>query len=864
VIKIRIVTKWLWCIWCMLWLIAIWNVAYGWAQEISPLPGGGGAAKKLLPDKDAQKKVSMDFDNVDIRLVIKFMSDLTGKNFILDDRVKGKVTVLSPTEIPVRDAYRIFESILEVNGYTTVSSGNVVKIIPDSNAASKNLETVTEASPRPEHESSDTMITQLIPLEYADVERVKAVIQPLISRESKILSYPPTNTLILTERLSNINRLMTIIKEIDIETEDSIITVIPIRHGDVDNLTKQLQTLFGERASSVRKGSRSRSGQASTLKILPDTRTGNIIVMADPEQLEEIKELIKQLDVPVPRDKDDIHVYFLKNSKAEDMAKVLSQIMSKTMPDRGPKGGKTDTPLTVVADKATNSLIITASSIDYSVIERVLQKLDIMRPQVLVEALIAEVSYDKSRELGVEWRAMREPSEQESILPLGGTSFGKINEVMANPLVPPGGMFIGLTKGYIKMGNLSYPNLAALVAAYQTDNDVNILSTPHILTTDNEEAEIIVGQEVPFAGAREVLSNNANNSIYSINYKNVGLTLRLTPHINQDDYVKLEIYQEIKQIASMTVSQAGPTPTTTIRQAKTTVMVKDGQTVVLGGLIQDDKFENSQRVPCLGSIPVLGLAFKSMSKRNQKRNLQIFITPHIIKHPEDIDLFTSGMKSKLRSQEGQTELLDQEKRWKPSSAAQKQKGKTAASDLKSQGGPKSKAAIGREEKTTQPQVSKSSEQEQQPAKVTERASSPEPERSKPGAEGQQEKGKVLEQGGPKAKAAIGREEKTTQPQVSKSSDQEQQPAKVTERASSPEPERSKPGAEGQQEKGKVLEQGEPKSKAAIGREEKGAGEVQGQKLPPQQKPSDQKLSSKPILQSILGQEPEKATSKREE
>ncbi|MEW6380839.1 MAG: type II secretion system secretin GspD [bacterium] len=650
-ITIKKVPKWFLCV---LFLVTVLRVAYGWTQEVPPLPGG--AAKNFLADKGSSKKVSMDFDNVDIRLVIKFMSELTGKNFILDDRVKGKVTVLSPTQIPVKDAYRIFESIMEVNGYTTVTSGNVVKVVPDSTAASKNLETVTGESSDIGQESSDAMVTQLIPLEYADAERVKAILQPLISRESKILSYLPTNTLILTERASNINRLMAILKEIDVETEDSIISVIPIQHGDVDNLTKQLQTLFGERANTYHKSQKSHSGQGSALKILPDSRTGNIIVLSDPEQLEEIKELLKQLDVPVPRDKDDIHVYFLKNSKADDMAKVLAQIMSKTMTTKGAKDSKPDTPLTVVADKATNSLIITASSVDYSVIERVLQKLDIMRPQVLVEALIAEVSYDKSRELGVEWRAMREPSGHDSILPLAGTSFGKINEVIANPMAPPGGMFIGLTKGYINMGGLSFPNLAALVAAYQTDNDVNILSTPHILTTDNEEAEIIVGQEVPFAGAREVLSNNASNSIYSINYKNVGLTLRITPHINQDDYVKLEIYQEIKQIASTTISQAGPTPTTTIRQAKTSVVVKDGQTVVLGGLIQDDKFDNSQRVPCLGSIPIIGLAFKSMNKRNQKRNLQIFITPHIIKEPEDIDVFTSGMKNQLRSQEGKTEV----------------------------------------------------------------------------------------------------------------------------------------------------------------------------------------------------------------
>ena len=274
------------------------------------------------------------------------------------------------------------------------------------------------------------MVTQIIPLEFADVERVKAILQPLISRESKILSYLPTNTLILTERVSNINRLMTILKEIDVETENSVIEIIPVQNGDADTMCQAIaNSLRGKNELLQQKSKQPGWPGGNKMKILSDSRTGNIIVMADPEQIEEIKDLVKQLDVPVPRDKDDIHVYFLRNAKADDMAKVLAQIMSKTLA-KGGKEAKPDTPITVVSDKGTNSLIITASSVDYSVIERVLQKLDIMRPQVLVEALIAEVSYDKSKELGVEWRAMREPSDKGNLLPLGGTSFGKLNNAM--------------------------------------------------------------------------------------------------------------------------------------------------------------------------------------------------------------------------------------------------------------------------------------------------------------------------------------------------------------------------------------------------------------------------------------------------
>ena len=619
---------------------------------ISPVRGQDLPIKNFTRQfsKKGNEKVTMDFDNVDIRLVIKFMSELIGKNFILDNRVKGKVTVISPKEIPVKDAYAIFESILEVNGYTTVTTNDIIKIIPDSHAASKNLETIHGDSPKLKENNDDTMVTQIISLEYAAADKVKAIIHPLISRESKILSYLPTNMLILTERISNINRLMGIIKEIDVKGEDSIITILSINHAQVEVLARQLQTLFAEKKSAKRSG-KAKTAQGARLKILPDERTDTIIIMAGLEQIEEMKEVIKKLDIPTPKEKDNIQVYFLKNSKAEEMAKLLSQIMSKTLAKPKRDGKSSGPPPTVVADKATNSLIITADPDDFSVLERILKKLDIMRPQVLVEALIAEVSYEKSRELGVEWRAMRDLSDNGDIIPFAGTNFGDING-MTTSMLPPSGMFIGLTKGFIEVGGVSFPNLAALIAAYQQDSDVNILSTPHILTTDNEEAEIVVGEEIPLP-TKDVINDISS---YSTNYKNVGLTLRITPHISQDGYVKLEIYYEQKKITSYMETPSGTFPTAATRQVKTTIVLKDKQTAVLGGMIRDDKFESAQRVPCLGSLPLIGRIFQSSSNQGQKTNLQIFITPHIIENPEDIAVFTTNMKDKLEDDEKQYKI----------------------------------------------------------------------------------------------------------------------------------------------------------------------------------------------------------------
>ncbi|RMG96062.1 MAG: hypothetical protein D6708_02705 [Candidatus Dadabacteria bacterium] len=281
--------------------------------------------------------------------------------------------------------------------------------------------------------------------------------------------------------------------------------------------------------------------------------------------------------------------------------------------------------------------MIIASPQDYETLKAVIEKLDVRRPQVLVEALIIEMSYEKSLQLGVEWRSVNDISRDQPNV-FGGTNFGTITPLMQNPLNVPTGLFLGAVEGTVTFNNQTFLNVGALIQALQKTGDVNVLSTPHILTTDNEEAEIVVSDNIPFQTSQKFDSNG--NPIFTFEYRDVGLTLRITPQINEDDYVKLKLFQEISQIVSTTTGTSINAPTTTRRSAKTTVVVKDKTTVVIGGLIKDNTQANVSSVPCLGDIPFLGALFRTSSNANQKTNLLIFLTPHIIRTMDEITEIT--------------------------------------------------------------------------------------------------------------------------------------------------------------------------------------------------------------------------------
>ncbi|MFC1811341.1 type II secretion system secretin GspD [Thermodesulfobacteriota bacterium] len=587
--------------------------------ETGKRPGVAGISSKER--SAAERFVSIDFNDVDINVFIKFISELTGKNFVVDQKVKGKVTIISPAKISIVEAYQVFESVLEVHGYATVQAGKIIKIVPSPDARTKSIETkLKEEAGSPE----DKVITQLVPLKYADPNEIKRLFSPLISKSSVILAYQPTNMLIVTDVYSNILRLLRILKTIDIPGIGQEISVIPIEYGDAAQFVQLLNSVF--KAKKPRKGETEKP-----IVLVPDERTNAVVLLSSEEDTLRVKDLIHLLDKDIPKGKGRIRVYYLEYAVAEEMAAVLQQLPTKTA---GAVKGKKTAPVVsekvkISADKATNSLIITAEKDDYLVLEEIIKKLDIPRAMVYIEALIMEVNVDKSFDLGVDWTALG-TTDIDGKSGIFGGAFG--NAAIGDLTTPPSsGFSLGIISEGIKFGDVTFSNIAAMVKALQTDEDVNILSTPQVLTTDNEEAKIVIAENIPFQTQSAAESATATYS--SFEYRDVGKTLTITPSISKGRLVRLKISLEVSNVLDTTDNQ----PKTSKRTVDTTVIVKDKNTVVIGGLIDDVITVNESRVPCLGGMPVMGGLFRSTENENTKTNLYVFITPTVIKSPEEAD-----------------------------------------------------------------------------------------------------------------------------------------------------------------------------------------------------------------------------------
>ncbi|MFC1534153.1 type II secretion system secretin GspD, partial [Thermodesulfobacteriota bacterium] len=453
------------------------------------------------------------------------------------------------------------------------------------------------------------------------------------SKNSMMISYQPTGMLIVTDVLSNIRRLLKIVDVIDVPGTGEELSVIPLEHAIATVMAKSLATVFKR---TVSKGAKVVQA-LSEIRIVADERTNTLIILASEDSTFKIKQLIGLLDKETPRGEGDIHVYYLQNANAEELTKVLMAIPSKQQ-EAAPKGKApvVSKQVQIMADKATNSLIITAKKDDYLVLEDVIKKLDIPRRMVYIEALIMEVSMSSQFDLGVQWLGGKPAGKREgkdvavfggstpntSILPSADATTGAVNL--------PDGFALGVLGDVISIGGINFPSIAAVIRAYSTHSDVHILSTPQIMTTDNEEAEITVADNIPFLTKKDTTTTGVDYSNYE--FKDVGVTLNITPQINQERFVRLKISQEVNQVVEQ--KEIG-LPTTLKRLAKTTVVIKDGQTVVIGGLIDETDNKTNYKVPVLGDIPVLGALFRSKSNRNEKKNLYIFLTPHIIENPAE-------------------------------------------------------------------------------------------------------------------------------------------------------------------------------------------------------------------------------------
>ncbi len=594
-------------------------------------------------------KVTFNFQDVDIRSVIESVSKLTGKTFIVDPAVKGKVTIVSTQAMSEAEIYGVFLSVLQVHEFVAVDSGEVVKIIPLVRAKQDmtNAYVDSEAPKAPE----DRAITVLYKLHNVPANQLVPVLRPLVDPKSYLAAHDESNMIIISDRAANVERLTRIIKRIDVAGTGEI-QMVHLEHADARDVVTVIEGL-------MRSAQKKEAPGTDKFQAVADERTNSILLAGDQADILRMKSLIAYLDTPVAAE-GSTQVVFLRFAKAKDLAGILSGSGvaielpgEKKAPQKAPAG---KSEVNIQADEANNALIITAAPQAMKALQDVIRKLDIRRAQVVIEAVIAEISTDKSAELGIQWRSTDGMADKNGYI--GGTNFGAngINALSVNPLSVGDGFSMGYFRGTTKILGKEILNLGAVIRALAGDGDANILSTPTLVTMDNEEATFSVGKNVPFltgsytstGSATAGTSSTPSNPFQTIERKDVGLLLKVKPQINEGDTIRLDIEQETSSIAPDTV---GSDIITNTRKIKTNVMVEDGKILVLGGLIQDDVTESVKKVPLLGDIPVLGALFRYTTSTHNKRNLMVFLRPVVLRNEATSDRITFDKYDFMRRQQ---------------------------------------------------------------------------------------------------------------------------------------------------------------------------------------------------------------------
>lgn len=617
------------------------------------------------------QKVTFNFVDVDLSTVTKFISEITGKNFIFDERVKGKITIIAPTKLSADDAYNLFTSVLELKGFTVIPSGiDAYKIVPAMEAKQRGMQIATERLP-----VNESYIARLIPLRYISSDDALRFLQPVVSKDGHISAFGPGNLLLVIDSGLNVEKILTIIEAIDQPSIKEKPEIVILKYSSADAIAKILN-------EGMSRGKIRAPGQpvlSDEARVVADQRLNAVVLFGDKGMRESMKSLIALLDIPSPEAQGRINVYFLENADATELSKVLEGMLKAVQPTKQAAPGAPVMPfeaaggITITPDKATNSLVVVASPADYQNLLQVIKHLDKKRRQVFVEAMIIEASIDKLRELGTKWRVTArhkgepvviggfgtmDPNAFQSVIyGLSGLTAGGMGNFLDIPVTT-----IDPSTGRASTTTLTVPGFATLFSLNEFRGTVNVLSTPQILTSDNKEAEIMVGENVPFVSKRERDITTTNTVLSSIERYDVGIKLKITPQITEGDHVKLDIYQEISNLvqgeSESILINVGPTITK--RSTKTSVVVKDRETVVIGGLMAERQEENITKVPVLGDIPILGWLFKTTSVKKQKTNLLVFLTPHVVKEADSLAQITKDKEkefAKVEKQYVEGELL---------------------------------------------------------------------------------------------------------------------------------------------------------------------------------------------------------------
>ncbi|MCX2981041.1 type II secretion system protein GspD [Halieaceae bacterium IMCC14734] len=596
---------------------------------------------------------TVNLKETDIQELIKFVSEATDTTIVVDPKVKGKVKVVSSRPVSKSELYDLFLSILDVHGYTAVRSGNVVRVIPSKDARS---------APVPVQDGvlkqNDEYVTQVIRLENISAAKLIPVLRPLVPQQAHMAAYAPSNAIIISDIAANIERIRSIIERMDQGAVQQT-EIMPLEFAVADDVVRMLEEL--NKTTAKKSGA-----PEDEVLLVADKRTNSVLISGDELERARMRKLIKHLDTPLEQS-GNVKVVYLEYAMAEDIAMVLTKVMQNIGKlEASDKAKRTSgNNATIEADAGTNALIITANTDQMQSIEAVIRRLDIRRAQVLVEAIIAEMELIDGQDLGIQWLFRSDNGAFGSNVVDGSNRAQGIADGLFPPenLPEDGGDFDrggllsalagtpGTTLGWGQLDDAL--DFAVILNALKSESNANILSTPSLLTLDNQEAYITVGQEVPFVTGSFTGtggSNTPNNPFQTIQRENVGITLTVTPHVNEGDSVVLDIEQEVSSLTGA-LSLLASDIITNERKIQTKVLAGDGRTVVLGGLIKDDVQDATQKVPLLGDIPWLGRLFRSDSVSVTRSNLLIFIKPTIIRDEAALEGATAAKYSYIRGQQ---------------------------------------------------------------------------------------------------------------------------------------------------------------------------------------------------------------------
>jgi general secretion pathway protein D len=609
-------------------------------------------------EKKEDELVTLNFVNADIQEVIRAISQISKKNFLVDPRVKGTINIVSATPVSPALGYDILLSALRLQGYAAVESNGVTQIIPEAEAK-QHIDSLAQGR-------GDKLVTHVFVLKYESASQLVNVVRPMISPNSVVVAYPASNALVVTDYASSVRRIDKLIDSIDQPSADAPI-VIPVKHASAVDLASIINRLMPE-ASAAQSG----GDDNQRFVLLADSRTNGLLLRSgNPGRIARVKELVAKLD-SAANTPGNIHVVQLKNADATKLAQTLRSVLGgETALSAAPQGNApqpasiaTSGAGMIQADPSSNALIVTASEPVYNNIRSVIDKLDVRRPQIFVEALIVEVTADKAAEFGVQWQNLVGASKSGAHI-IGGTNFGAAtsgNNIIgaANNLSTVNqGLNIGIVNGTTTIPGVgTVLNLGMLARALETDTNANILSEPNLMTLDNEEAKIVVGQNVPFITGQYAQTGSATTAtpFQTIERKDVGLTLKIKPQIMQGGTVKLQIYQEVSSVVTSATTTAGLV--TNKRSIESSILVDDNQIVVLGGLIQDSVNDVQSKTPLLGDIPILGNLFRYDTRQHTKTNLMVFIRPYIMYQQNGYQQLTDNYYEQMNSKREAARMPD--------------------------------------------------------------------------------------------------------------------------------------------------------------------------------------------------------------